>query len=185
MTISPQDNKVDSKYIIITGIAVLLSWIFHEFAHFFAGRLLGYDMAMSFNKSYPLSGQYSSDTDYLIVSVAGPILTLLEGIIIFFIMRYRKIYLLYPFLFTCFYMRLLATLISFLNPNDEARISKAIGWGTFTLPMAVTLFLFYLIYHISRQYRFDKKFNLINLGLVIFFSSIIILADQFYQLRIL
>ena len=82
-------------------------------------------------------------------------------------------------------MRLFATIISFRNPNDEARISTAIGIGKFTLPIIMTCILFLLLYKISIKYRFDTKFNLANLGLIILFSSLIILTDMYFNVRLL
>jgi len=184
MTIPNKANRVDTKYLLVTGLAVALSWTIHEFAHWSAGTFLGYDMAMTLNKVFPVNGQYSSSSHYQIISAAGPLLTLAEAIVIFVIMRRMEIKLLYPFLFTCLYMRFFATIISFRNPNDEARISKSLGLGTFTLPIIMTAILLLLVYKVSLQYGFDIKFNIINLGLIIFFSSFIILADQFFHVRL-
>lgn len=74
--------------------------------------------------------------------------------------------------------------MSFINPNDEARISKTAGIGAATLPILVVALLFYLVYKTSKQYGFSKKFNWVNFGLVILFSSIIILTDQAFTIRI-
>jgi hypothetical protein len=177
--------KVNAQYILLTALAVLFSWLIHELAHYFAGVLLGYDMAMTLNTAYPVNGHYAKDWHNQVISAAGPIITIIEGIIVFVLMRNGRRAMLYTFLFTCFYMRLLAGIISFLNPNDEARISKAIGLGTFTLPVLVVALLFYTIYKTSQQYRFTKKFQLITLVLVILFTSIIVLSDQFLKFRIL
>ncbi len=177
--------KIDKKYIAVFAIAVFLSWILHELAHWAAGEYLGYKMGMTLNKSYPISGQLSKDLHYQIISAAGPIFTLCEAFLVFLLMAQRKRILLYPFIFTCFYMRLFATVISFRHPNDEARISTAIGIGKFTLPIIMTGILFALLYKVSKAYSFNTKFNLANLGLTILFSSLIILADMYFKVRIL
>jgi hypothetical protein len=185
MTIDYKKPEIDKKYFAVFGIAVLLSWVLHELAHWTAGQYLGYKMGMTLNATFLLSGQYSKDLHYQIISAAGPIFTLCEAIFIFILMTQRWRILLYPFLFTCFYMRLFAAILSFRNPNDEARISSAMGIGKFTLPCIITCILFVLIYRVSKMYRFHTKFNLANLGLVILFSSIIILADMYFKLRLL
>jgi hypothetical protein len=159
--------------------------VLHELSHVLAGIFLGYDMGATLNKAFPVSGSYSSDSHYQLVSAAGPLFTLVEALIVFLLMRSRNIKWLYPFLFTCFYMRFFAAGISFLNPNDEARISRSLGLGTFTLPVIMTAILFWMLYTISRRYGFSKKFNLLTLVLVIFFSSIIILSDQFFSIKLL
>jgi hypothetical protein len=82
-------------------------------------------------------------------------------------------------------MRLLATIISLLNPNDEARISQSLGFGTCTLPLLVTAFLFVLLYKTAARYGFSKKFNGSALLLIMLFSSLIVLSDQFLKLRLI
>jgi len=185
LAIKHNKYKINAKYIIITGVAVLLSWVLHELAHWLTGTLLGYRMAMTLNASFPLEQHFSSDQDYQIVSAAGPLFTLVEALVIFVMMRRKRIPLLYPFLFTCFYMRLLAAILSFFNPNDEARISRSLGLSTFTLPIISVALFSFLVYKISQLYAFNKKFNIITLILIIFFSSVIILSDQFFHIRLL
>ena len=177
--------KFTYKYVFIFGIAVVSSWILHELAHWAVGQYLGYEMRITLNATYPLNGKYSRDLDYQLISAGGVIFTLFEATLVFVLMTFRNRIFLYPFLFTCFYMRLLATIISFLNPNDEARISDALRLGKFTLPLIVTGFLFILVYRISKLYKLNMKFNLGNLGLVIIFSSAIILIDMFFKIRLL
>lgn len=185
MFFSAKNNRVNGKYIFFSGIAVFVSWVLHEMAHWAAGKLLGYDMIMGLNKASVVNGGFKSDCHYQMMSAAGPIFTLIEAVIIFMLMGQRRIFYLYPFLFTCFYMRLFATVISLRNPNDEARISKSLGIGTFTLPLIVTAILFFLVYKTSNRYQFSMKLNLITLVLTIFFSSILIGADQLFHIRIL
>lgn len=160
--IEQRSNKINFKYILTSAIAVLFSWILHEFAHWLTGTLMGYQMVTAMNSTYPLLQHYDSNLDYQMVSAAGSLFTLVEAIIVFAIMRRKKVISLYPFLFTCFYMRLLATIVSFLNPNDEARISQSMGIGTFTLPIISVAIFFFLLYKISKKYGFNKKFNVLN-----------------------
>jgi len=185
MTLPAKNKTISSRYILITFIAVAASWVLHEFAHWVAGELLGYEMGMSLNKTFPVGGSYTNAWHYQVISAAGPVFTLIEALIVFFIMQRKKIIVLYPFLFTSFYMRLFAAVISILNPNDEARISKAIGLGTYTLPIIMVAILSFLVYKISVKYHFSRKFSLINLGLVVLFSSVIILTDQYFHIRLL
>jgi hypothetical protein len=183
MPAATNNNTVDTNYFIITAAAVLLTWILHEFAHWTAGTLLGYDMVMTLNTGYSLTSAEEGHNQ--IIDAAGPAITLLQALSIFMLMRRYPNKLLYGFLFACLYCRLLATAMSLLNLNDEARISKFFGIGTFTLPLIISAILLLLVYKTSQQYGFNKKFNLINTGLVMLFSSIIILADQFFHIQLL
>ena len=185
MTANHTKQVIDKKYIAVFAVAVFFSWSAHELAHWVAGEWLGYKMGMSLNAAYPLCGYYLQDSHYQLVSAAGPVFTLCEAIVVFVLMLQRRRVLLYPFLFTCFYMRLFAMVISFRNPNDEARISSALGAGKFTLPLVMTALLFLLVCKISKQYRLRTIFNLASLGLAILFSSVIILADMYFKLRLL
>lgn len=175
---------VNGRYWLAALIAVPATWLLHECSHWLCGTLLGYEMALTLNTAYPTAGKYDADRHYLLISAAGPVVTLLQAIVVFLLMRRGKSYRLYPFLFTCFYMRLLAAGMSIISPNDEARISEAMGLGAFTLPLVVTLFLFLLVYRVSRQYAFTARFNALTTLLVMLLSSAIILADQFFKVRL-
>ncbi len=94
-----------ASYILLTALAVLFSWFINELAHYFTGVFLGYDMAITLNTAYPISGQYAKDWHYQAISAAGPIITIIEAVIVFVLMRNGRRAMLYPFLFTSFYMR--------------------------------------------------------------------------------
>ena len=177
--------KIDKIYIGVFAIAVFFSWTLHELAHWTVGKYFGYEMVMTLNSAFAINGNFSRDLHYQIISAAGPIFTLSQAALFYVLMKNKNRVLLYPILFTCFYMRLFATIISFRHPNDEARISTAIGIGKFTLPLIVTGLLFILIYRTTKDYKFDLKFNLANLGLTVLFSSIIILVDMYLKIRLL
>ena len=151
--------QINVKYVAVSGIAVIVSWILHEFAHWSAGEFLGYDMAMTLNRAFPLNGQYHHQPHSTIISAAGPLFTLTEAIVVFALMMHRKRILLFPFLLICFYMRLMATVISIGNPNDEARISSTLELGKFTLPLVMTSILFALLYKISKEYIDVENFH--------------------------
>ena len=188
MNTAAKTNKptaINATYFLVLFVATISSWLLHELAHWLTGTLLGNKMIMTFNTSYPASRFYQEAGHSYLVDIAGPLVTLAEAIIVFILMRYRNVKLLYPFLFVCFYMRLLAACLSFINPNDEARVSKGLGLGTFTLPVLMVGILFFLLYSTSRRYHFSKKFNLVTLAFIILFSSIIILSDQFLKLTLL
>jgi hypothetical protein len=185
MAVINKTNSINGQYILATFIAVVVTWILHELAHWATGTCLGYEMDMTLNASFPADGKYGSDGDYQLISAAGPLFTLLQAILLFLLLQKKKIIALYPYLFTCFYMRLLAAGISVLNPNDEARVSQSMGLGRYTLPIIVVIILFLLLYKISCKYHLSRKFNAITLGLVMLFSSALILTDQFLHIRLL
>ena len=182
-----QTNRypVDGRYVAATLVAVPATWLLHEGCHWMTGTALGYDMHLALNAAYPVAGRFRTGWEEQLVSAAGPLVTLLQAVIVFILMRRRSRYLLYPLLFTCFYMRVLAALMSLIHPNDEARISQWMGIGTFTLPAIVATLLFVLVYKTRQQYGLRTKLVVSTTLLVMLLSSALILADQFFHIRLL
>ncbi len=177
--------RITGRYVLICCIAMLLSFVLHELAHWVAGQALGNDMALRLNSVYPVSGEYAQPQHYTMVSAAGPLFTLLQAILFWLILRQVDRPALYPFLLTPLYMRMLATVMSLMNPNDEARISNELGLGTFTLPIIVCCFLFYIIADVNMRRHWRARFTWLTLALIVASSSMLILADQFLRIRLL
>ncbi len=177
--------SITIKYLFICGTAVLFSWLLHEFAHWCAGEVLGNNMAMTLNTSYPESGNYVANSHEILVSAAGPIATLIQAFVVYTLFKRSSTNFLFPFLLTCLYMRVLAGALNTINLNDEGRISKALNIGTYTLSVIVVSILFYLTYKAVKWNRIKTKTVVITTVLIMLFSSIIILADQALKLKVL
>ncbi|WP_046758733.1 hypothetical protein [Kordia jejudonensis] len=180
------DQKITGKYIVITTIAVLFTWLLHEFTHWCTSELLGFTAMMQINASSIVSSEQLTPLQATIISISGPIMTILQAILIYFVLM-KKTWNkhLYPFLFISFYMRFLAGMMNFINLNDEGRVSNYLEIGTFTLPIIVSALLFFLVYQISRTYKLHWKFQAVTYIIVMIVSSIVILADQFFKIRII
>lgn len=180
------DQKITTKYIFAGVLVVFFTWLSHEFAHWLTSEQLGYHATMRINSTSFLKGENPSEWHQTIVSAAGPILTLLQGLVICLILvkgNWNKY--LYLFLFTAFYMRFLAGLMNFINLNDEGRISEYFGLGTFTLPILVSSILFFMVYKVSRKWRLNWKFQIATILVVMIASSALVLGDQAYVIRII
>lgn len=177
--------EVNFKYIAQVLLAVLFTWLIHEFAHWSAGELLGNEMAMTINGGYPLAGKYLSSNHAIVVDAAGPLITLLQAIVFFIIIRKNHNMLLFPFVAICLYMRVIAAFLNVVNLNDEGRISLALGLGTYTIPVLICLALFYLVYVLIRTFRPGKRFTIYTFILIMIFSSIVVLGDQAFKFRLL
>ncbi len=171
--------SINIQYILITALAVVLSFFFHELAHLIAGELLGYDMKMTINSVFLAEGEYKNIWHEQIVSAAGPIFTIIVSFMFFYIIRKTNNRYLYPILFFGFYMRFLAMIFSIIQPNDEARISEWLGLGYWILPLTVCFMLLFLVIKTSKEQRYTIKYNLINCILVSVFVAGVILSDQF------
>ncbi|HEX2629658.1 MAG TPA: hypothetical protein VHM26_11615 [Chitinophagaceae bacterium] len=178
-------QDITLRYVLFIAIAVTATWLLHEFAHWAMGEYLGYDMALTLNTSYPVINRYKMPIDYQFVTIAGPLVTIIQAIVVFILLKRKSNIYLFAILLTCFYMRLMAMALSVSNPNDEARFGEYLGIGKFTLPLIVNLFLFCLVYNIVKQHRFKTRFIAITFALIILFSSVIILSDQYFKIRLL
>ena len=180
------NQKIELKYVLYGIVAVCFTWIIHEFAHWLTSESLGYESIMRINGGSPVKGENPSDMHKVFISASGPIITILQGLIVFMVLwsqNWNKY--LYLFLFTAFYMRLLAGFMNFINPNDEGRISAFLGIGTFTLPIMVSGLLYVMVYKISKKHSLNWKLQLWTTLIVMIMSSILILIDQFLGIRIL
>lgn len=171
-------HTIDIKLILYTGLFVILSFFFHEGAHYTMGTILGYDMTMTLNTVTLSEGTYTQDWHRQLVSAAGPIFTIITAVIFFYLLRKKDNKYVYILLFITFIQRFLAAAISLLSPNDEARISESLGIGKMTLPILVSLLLFGLVYKAASTYNYHWKFNLINYFIISFFIAALVFTDQ-------
>ncbi len=177
--------KDSSLYLFWVALAVAFTWLIHELGHWMAGTLLGYEMKMTLNQAGLVEGGYTPAWHSLVVTAAGPVVTILQACIVFAIFRKTSNVALYPLLFVPFYMRLLAGAINFIHLNDEGKLSLALGVGTYTLPALVSLALLTLVIKASRRAAFRTKFQVGTTLSVMLFSSILILLDQYLKIRLL
>ena len=70
----------------------------HECTHWVMGELLGYEMIMTLNIAYPAKLSYDKDWHYTLISAVGPLITLLQALIIYLIIKRTSRRNLYPFL---------------------------------------------------------------------------------------
>ena len=180
------NQKITIKYILTAILAVIFTWIIHEFSHWLTSELLGYETIMRVNGTSSVGGENPTDLHKIAISASGPMVTVFQGLLAFLFLKSRNWNkYLYLFLFTAFYMRVLAGLMNFVNPNDEGRISSFLEMGTFTLPILVSGLLFFMVYNLSRKYKLNWKFQLGTTIIIMVLSSILILSDQFFGIRIL
>lgn len=179
------EQRVSTGYILISLIAVLLTFLFHELAHVITGESLGYHMTMTINSASPANGPVNDGMDAILISSAGPLFTLLQAALFYVLLLKRRSIFPYPFLFVPLYMRLLAGVMNLFVVNDEGSVSSKLGIGTFTLSILICLLLGAMVYHVSKKRQFTKKFQLINFFLAMAFTSALILLNQYLELRLI
>lgn len=124
-------------------VAGFVTFLLHEAGHWLAAVLLGHEAYFGLNSAgarNPVSA-----TEEAIISAAGPMVTIVQGLVALWLVQARASAAAWIFLFWAAFVRFMATVVSLFNPNDEARISEWLGWGMWTLPALVTLGLFGLL----------------------------------------
>lgn len=180
------DQKITLKYILTGIFAVALTWAIHEYTHWLTSELLGYETVMRLNGTSVIDGRIPTELHKAIISISAPIVTILQGLIVFVFLKSRgwNKYL-YLLLLSAFYMRFLAGLMNLIMANDEARVGQFLGIGTFTLSIIVSGVLFFMVYKISRKDKLNWKFQLWTAIITLLASWTLILSDQFFIIRIL
>ncbi|MRX26556.1 hypothetical protein [Kangiella sp. HZ709] len=165
----------------IVFLVTLLSFFFHELFHWVAYELLGYKAGFSLNyaavKDKELILSYG---EKLVSSAAGPIFTILQAVICYYLLKSKDSIVLYIIMFAAFVQRLMAGIFNIFQPNDEGRISLALGLPLFTISTVVVCFLFYLVYKTSKEKKYTVKDNaLFFIYSIVAITTIVFVDNQF------
>lgn len=157
-SVSSSKPVLSARFYAILFFVGVGTFFIHEFAHWITGIVLGHDMVATPNHVW--SRNPMNTWDQAMVSAAGPLVTIAQGIAGFWLVKRWRSRLGFALLYMAFFMRLLACFMSLFNPNDEARISQLLGLGTLTLPLMVVMGLFALVVSASRELgiRFRDQF---------------------------
>ncbi|RYZ51829.1 MAG: hypothetical protein EOP49_10870 [Sphingobacteriales bacterium] len=180
-----RNQTVTAHYVLVTLLAVIVSFLLHEFLHWLTGQALGYHMVMTLNKAYPGSLSYTQGWHYPFISAVGPLVTLVQALTVFLLLQKTSNKYLYPFLFAAFYLELLSGVMNIRHPNDLGRIGQTLGLGLFVLPIVFVAIHFFMVRRASLVQGYSSKFIWLTLMLVLFFSSIWILANQRFHVVLL
>lgn len=172
------------EYIVVLIIATFLTFFFHEMSHWLAYEFLGFNASFTLNgASVKDSSIMLSKTQRIVTSASGPIFTIIQATIFYFILNKHRNILLYPFLFIPFIMRLGAMWANQFEPNDEGRISLYLGLNLYSLSSVVVLFLFYLLIRITNKNKISLLLNITTLLLTIIFMFCIVYLDYKYKFK--
>jgi len=136
-------------FYLLVFVAGFVTFALHEGGHWAAAELLGYEAHYGLNRA---GARAATDPLHIaLVTAAGPVVTVVQALIALALVWTRRSAVAWIFLFWAAFMRLMATVISLWNPNDEARLSEHFELGGWTLPIAVTLALLALLSVGSRR----------------------------------
>lgn len=174
---SARIKRVGPGFYAVLAIASLLTFVLHEAGHWAMGIWLGHTMVFHLNGVGPAPGVVMSARDAFMVTAAGPLVTVLQALVACALIQQRVLLLAYAFVFTAWFMRFAATLVSIVHPNDEARMSLQLGLGTWLLPVTTMLGLLALTWWAAGRLRLGWRVNIACYLLCSVLFAAIIFAD--------
>ena len=121
--------KYHLTWVGVLVLVTLAHFAIHEFAHALAAKLLGYDVVITLNTVRPLKEAYDSAADASLISITGPVVTLLIALFAALYARRHKSLVAFMVVVSALFQRAIAQLVSLGNPNDEMRVSIDLGLG--------------------------------------------------------
>ena len=153
-------RRVGPGFYVVLLLIALATFVLHEGAHWAMGRALGHDMTFGLNGSGTLGP--APPVDHHLISAAGVLVTVAQGVVGLVLVWRRNSLVGYGLLYFAALMRLVAAVVSLFNPNDEARISEALGLGLWTLPVAVVGLLGVMAVVATRRLGLSWRTNLLT-----------------------
>lgn len=169
--------RTNSIFWISVVPAAAITWGVHELAHYQMGRWLGYDMWLSMNQVGLVSGGYEVLEHDLLVTMAGPLVTYVQAALALWLIWARDSKLAYPYLFLALFMRSIAFLVSFRNPNDEAQTSLDLGLAMWVVPSVAVAVLLGMTIAGNRALQVGWRTNALLYLLASVIVAAIVLAD--------
>lgn len=139
------------------ALVAVATYVVHEAAHWIVGAALGYPVSYGINSVIP--GAPMTASDHMLMSAAGPAVTVVAALIAFYVVMRRESLVAYAVLYFALFMRVIAAGVSVFNLNDEARISDMLGLGSWLLPSVVIIVLLVPTVIASRHLRLSWKVN--------------------------
>ena len=158
-------------------LAAFITHLVHEGAHYLAGKAFGFDMRFGLNAVSNLSP--AEPWQQAVVSAAGPLVTILQALVAFVVVMSIRSHRAFAFVYIAAFMRLVATGVSFMHPNDEARVSLYLGMGMWMLPLMVSFVLVVLAVKASRKLELTWKDQLFLYLTGSIMSTVIVGLDRF------
>lgn len=158
----PKGGSILTQFAKVAGslfLCILITHYLHELGHALTAVTLGYEVSMTSNVVRPLAGAYQSELHSNLISLAGPLVTIVIATAAF-IFRAKLKFLAPIILWNTLTMRLLAAVVSLKNPNDKAAVSANLGLGDWTLPAMVCVFLLTLFVIAARERKLGLRWYL-------------------------
>lgn len=168
--------KFTTGYAGLLALVILGTFVIHEGAHWSAGTILGHQMSYGLNGSVPSAA--TSAGEHALISIAGPLVTILHALIALYLVRTRRSLAAFAILYAAAFMRVVAQGLSFILPNDEARVSDWLGIGFWILPIVTASALVACTIWASRHLGASWRFNALAYLVASLTVSVIVGADM-------
>ncbi len=120
-------NPISPFWYVWLVLITLAGFIVHEFAHWLAGTVLGFDMVMSLNRAWAIGAPSIPEFSSFLIVIAGPVATIaIAALGLFLVYKHSSVFG-YALVLSSFAMRCLAFGVSTFSPNDEAKVSGYFG----------------------------------------------------------
>jgi len=172
------DGKVDLKLILLFIPVAYISYLFHEFGHWTIGEILGNRMTFNLNNVSPQSGQYIDSNHSLLVTLGGPVFTILLALIFLLIIKIYMTKWAYPFVFFQFFCRFFSIFFGEFSIQDEAKVSAIIGIGKYTIAISVILILLFITWRGSHILKLNYKSNWYFFTISVVCELLVIATDK-------
>ena len=175
----PNDSRVGASFYGLFAVIAVATYLIHEAAHWLVGAALGYEVSYGINSVIP--GSAMTARDHILMSAAGPALTIFIGLVAFVLVMRRESPTAYAALYSALFMRVIAAGVSVFNLNDEARISDMLGWGPWALPGLVILVLLIPTIIASRHLRLSWKVNVLAYVVSSLVAAVVVGIDMVHR----
>lgn len=176
------DSRVSGSFYGLFAVIGVATYLIHEAAHWLVGAALGYEVSYGINSVIP--GSAMTAPDHILMSAAGPAVTILIALVAFAWVMRRQSLNAYAILYFALFMRMVAAGVSVFTLNDEARISDMLGWGPWALPAVVILILLIPTIIASRHLRLSWKANVLAYVVSSFVTAAVVGLDMIHRGKI-
>lgn len=151
------DGNVITRLMVLLLIAAFAHNFFHEFGHWLVGTVLGNQMSMTLNGTWPTNGGYTQEWHSPVVGMSGPAFSILMASVALIAIEKSKTVYAFPFLFFPLFARAFALVFGGFAAQDEAGVSATLGLGRYTVAISVFSVLLGLVWLGSHKLRLDFK----------------------------
>lgn len=165
-------------------VATFLTFLIHELSHYFAGVALGFDMWVNLNGAGPIGDIRPNQSQQTIITMAGPIVTVIQASVAAIFIQSRKHLWGYSFVVSALLMRIFAFATSMaIYPNDEARVALSYGWPNWSIHAIIVSALLAATILAARKAKVGILLNLLAFFLVSASMAAIVLGSQAYPVK--